>query len=488
MDNNYKNLGMRSIRGGMWVFTAQVIGKGFGIVRLIVLARLLAPEDFGLMGIAMLAISTLETFSKTGIETALIQRKDNIKPFLAPAWTFLVIRGLIIFSLLFFSAPLVAIFFNSPSVVSIIRFLGFYALIKAFSNIGVIYFEKELEFKKQFIFQISGTLVDMIVSIVLSILLRNVWALVFGLLAGQMTMLCASYIMHPLRPTFSFNLKQVRELFSFGKWILGSSILGFIINQGDDIVVGKMLNPINLGFYQMAYRLSNLPATEITQVISRVTFSAYSKIQDNVSRLRNAVTRTLRLVSFVSVPLGGGMFILAAEMTRVFLGEKWLPIVPAFELLCIIGVVRSITANFGSILNSQGRPDIQTRASLLNTLILALSLYHLVKYFGMMGAVYSRLVTLLSQFYIWPYVLRTLQMSLKEMLKTFSLPFISTLLMVFSIAVAKNLFYRVNLLNLLSLVGVGLLVYFPVLFLLDKIFNHGIMKELKIILNEFKRQ
>jgi len=488
MDNNYKNLGMRSIRGGMWVFTAQVIGKGFGIVRLIVLARLLAPEDFGLMGIAMLAISTLETFSKTGIETALIQKKDDIKPFLAPSWTFLVIRGIIIFSLLFFSAPLVAIFFNSPSVVSIIRFLGFYALIKAFSNIGVIYFEKELEFKKQFIFQISGTLVDMIVSIVLSILLRNVWALVFGLLAGQMTMLCASYIMHPLRPTFSFNLKQIRELFSFGKWILGSSILGFIINQGDDIVVGKMLNPINLGFYQMAYRLSNLPATEITHVISRVTFSAYSKIQDNVSRLRNAVTRTLRLVSFISVPLGGGMFILAAEMTRVFLGEKWLPIVPAFELLCIIGVVRSITANFGSILNSQGRPDIQTRASLLNTVILALSLYHLVKYFGMMGAVYSRLVTLLSQFYIWPYVLRTLQMSLKEMLKTFSLPFISTLLMVFSIAVAKNLFYRLNLLNLLSLVGVGLLVYFPVLFLLDRIFNHGIMKELKTILNEFKRQ
>lgn len=479
---------MRSIRGGMWVFTAQVIGKGFGIVRLIVLARLLAPEDFGLMGIAMLAISTLETFSKTGIETALIQKKDDIKPFLAPSWTFLVIRGIIIFSLLFFSAPLVAIFFNSPSVVSIIRFLGFYALIKAFSNIGVIYFEKELEFKKQFIFQISGTLVDMIVSIVLSILLRNVWALVFGLLAGQMTMLCASYIMHPLRPTFSFNLKQIRELFSFGKWILGSSILGFIINQGDDIVVGKMLNPINLGFYQMAYRLSNLPATEITHVISRVTFSAYSKIQDNVSRLRNAVTRTLRLVSFISVPLGGGMFILAAEMTRVFLGEKWLPIVPAFELLCIIGVVRSITANFGSILNSQGRPDIQTRASLLNTVILALSLYHLVKYFGMMGAVYSRLVTLLSQFYIWPYVLRTLQMSLKEMLKTFSLPFISTLLMVFSIAVAKNLFYRLNLLNLLSLVGVGLLVYFPVLFLLDRIFNHGIMKELKTILNEFKRQ
>ncbi len=479
---------MRSIRGGLWVFTAQVIGKGFGIVRLIILARLLAPEDFGIMGIAMLAIATLETFSKTGIEAALIQRKDNIKPFLDAAWTFLVIRGFIIFLLLFFSAPLVAIFFNSPPAASIIRFLGFYALFKAFTNIGVIYLEKELEFKKQFFFQVSGTLADMIVSIVLSILLKNVWALVFGLLAGQITLLCVSYIIHPLRPRFSFKLKQVKELLSYGKWILGSSILGFFITRGDDIVVGKMLNPTTLGFYQMAFRLSNLPTTEITQVISRVTFAAYSKIQDNASRLRNAVTRTLRLVSFISVPMGGGMFILAAEMTRVFLGEKWLPIVPAFELLCFVGVVRSITANFGSILNSQGRPDIQARASLLNMITLGLSIYHLVKHFGMMGAVYSRMGNFLSQFYVWPYVLRILQMSLKEMLKTFSLPFISTLVMVFSISMAKNIFYQVNLLNLLSLLAVGLLVYFPVLFLLDGIFNHGIMKELKTIVNEFKSQ
>jgi len=150
MDNNYKNLGVRSIRGGFWVFTAQVIRKGFGIVRLIILARLLTPVDFGIMGIAMLTITILETFSKTGIEAALIQKKDNIKPFLDAAWTFLVVRGFIIFLILFLSAPLVAVFFNSPAAASIIRGLGFYALIKAFTNIGVIFFEKELQFKKQF--------------------------------------------------------------------------------------------------------------------------------------------------------------------------------------------------------------------------------------------------------------------------------------------------------------------------------------------------
>lgn len=486
MDNDFKNLGMRSIKGGFWVFTAQIIGKGFGIVRLIVLARLLAPKDFGIMGIAMLTLTILETFSKTGFHAALVQKKSNIKPFLNAAWTFLFIRGFIIFFILFFSAPMVAIFFNSPLAKPIIRVLGIYAVIQALTNIGVIYFEKELEFKKQFIFNFSGTIVDLSVSIILSILLKNVWALVYGLLAGQITMLFVSYIIQSYRPKFSFDWKQVKELFGFGKWILGSSILGFIVKQGDDIVVGKMLSTGTLGLYQMAYRLSNLPATEITHVISRVTFAAYSKIQNNLSRLRRAFTRTLRLVSIVSFPLGGGMFILAAEMTELFLGEKWLPMVPAFQLLCFMGVMRSITANFGSIFNSTGRPDIQTKVSLINTVILALSIYPLVKHFGMIGAVYSRILTLLSLLYVWPYVLRILQISLKEMLKPFSLPLISTLLMIFSVFTAKNIFHQLNLPNLLSLVGVGLLVYFPVLFMLDRIFKHGIMIELKTIINEFK--
>lgn len=487
MENNIENLGKRSIKGGFWVFSIRIIGNGFGIVRLIILARILAPQDFGIMGIAMLTMTVLETFSQTGFHAALVQKKTNIEPYLNAAWTFLLIRGFIIFAILFFSAPLVSIFFKSPLAKPVIQVLGIYAVIQALTNIGVVYFEKELEFNKQFMYKISGTIVDLFVSIILSILLKNVWALVYGLLAGQITMLLVSYIIQPYRPKLSFNWKQVKELFVFGKWILGSSILGFIVKQGDDIVVGKMINASALGLYQMAFRLSNLPATEITHVISKVTFAAYSKIQDNVSRLRNAVTRTLRLVSIISVPMGGGMFILAAEMTRVILGEKWLPMVPAFELLCYIGIVRSITANFGSILNSQGRPDIQTRASLLNTVILALSIYPLIKHFGMIGAVYSRMLTFLSQLYVWPFVLRILQMSLKEMLKTFSLPFISTLVMVFSISMAKNIFYRLNLLNLLSLVGVGLLVYFSVLFILDGIFNHGFMKELKSILNEFKR-
>ena len=478
---------MRSIKGGFWVFSIRILGNAFGTVRIIILARILAPGDFGLMGIAMLTITILETFSQTGFHAALVQTKNDIKPYLDAAWTFLVIRGFIILAILFFSAPLVSIFFRSPLAKPIIQVLGIYSAIQALTNIGVIYFEKELEFKKQFYFNLSGTIVDISVSIVLAFLLKNVWALVYGLLAGQVTLVFASYIIHPYRPKLSFNWKQVKKLFGFGKWILGSSILGFIVKQGDDIVVGKVLNAAALGLYQMAFRLSNLPATEITQVVSRVTFSAYSKIQDNLSRLKNAVTRTIRMVSVISFPLGGGMFIIAAEATAVLLGDKWLPMVPAFQIMCLSGVLRSITANFGSVFNSTGRPDIQTKASLINTLILMITIYPLVKHFGIVGAVYSRLLTLFTQFYTWPNILKILQMKLKEIIKTFLMPLIATLLMIFSVFMAKNIFHQLNLLNVLSLIGVGMAVYFPVLFILDKIFKHGIMAELKTIFNEYKK-
>ncbi|GAI54637.1 unnamed protein product, partial [marine sediment metagenome] len=194
-----------------------------------------------------------------------------------------------------------------------------------FVNIGVLYFQKELEFNKQFIYRASGTLADFVVAVAAVLILKSVWALVFGLLAGNFVRLIVSYLVHPYRPHFKLDLAKTKELFGFGKWILGSSILVFLITQGDDIFVGKLLGITFLGFYQMAYRISNAPATEITHVISQVTFPAYSKLQDNLPGLREGYLKTLQLTAFISIPLAGGIFILAPEFTTIFLGDKWMP-------------------------------------------------------------------------------------------------------------------------------------------------------------------
>jgi O-antigen/teichoic acid export membrane protein len=282
------SLSQRAVRGGIWVFSLRIVQLLFNLGRLIILARILAPHDFGLMGIALLTMATLETFSQTGFQAALIQKKEDIRSHLDAAWTVLILRGFILFTILYLVAPYAAVFFNAPEAKPIIQVIAFSILLQAFTNIGVIYFQKELEFNKEFKYQFAGTLTDFIVAVSAVLILRNVWALVFGLLAGNAARCFVSYLIHPYRPHLSFDLGKAKELFGFGKWILGSSILFFLIMQGDDIFVGKFLGATMLGFYQLAYRISNMPATEITHVISQVTFPAYSKLQDNIPKLREA--------------------------------------------------------------------------------------------------------------------------------------------------------------------------------------------------------
>jgi len=380
-----KTLSQRVVKGGFWVFLLRIVNRGFSLIRLVILARILSPNDFGLMGIALLTMATLDTFSQTGFQQALVQKKEDIKSYLDSAWTVLILRGFILFAILFFIAPYAAIFFDAPEAKSIIQVIGFAVLLQAFTNIGVIYFQKELEFNKQFIYQLSGTLADFIVAISAVLILKNVWALVLGLLAGSFARFVVSYLIHPYRPHLSFDLGRAKELFGFGKWVLGSSILVFLITQGDDIFVGKLLGVAALGFYQMAYRISNMPATEITHVISQVTFPAYSKLQDNIPKLKEAYLKVLQVTAFLSFPVAGLIFVLAPDFTKIFLGEKWMPMVPAMQVLCIFGVTRSIGATMGPILYSVERPKIQTKVSSVQLITMAIIIYPLTIRWGILG-------------------------------------------------------------------------------------------------------
>jgi O-antigen/teichoic acid export membrane protein len=277
----------------------------------------------------------------------LIQKQENIEDYLDTAWTVSVLRGLVLFVAVFLATPHIAGFFNVLAATSIIRVIGISVLLKGMTNIGVVYFQRELEFDKQFIFQMSGTAADLIVAAMAVFFLRSVWALVFGLLARNLVGFVVSYLIHSYRPRVRIEVGKVKELYGFGKWVLGSSILLFLLNQGDDVLLGKVVGVKALGLYQMAYHISNLPATEITHVISKVSFPTFSKLQDHLSKLRLAYLQTLRVTTFVSFPLAGGIFLLAPHFTSIFLGDKWMPMVPAMQTLALWGLIRSIGATTG---------------------------------------------------------------------------------------------------------------------------------------------
>jgi len=356
------------------------------LVRLIILARILAPRDFGLMGMAMLALAVLESFSQIGFQAALVQKKGAVQAYLDTAWTIVVVRGTLLFLLLFTLAPPAAVFFKSPAAKTIIQAVALSFLIQAFTNIGVVFLQKDLEFKKQFCYQMSGSLVGFAVSVMAAVLLRSVWALVAGYLAGNLARCLASYAVHPYRPRFRLDPVKARELFRFGRWVFGSSVLMFLITQGDDLFVGRFLGAAMLGFYQMAYRISNLPATEITRVISEVTFPAYAKLQEDPRELRRAYLKVLQVTAFFSVPLAGMIILQASALTRLFLGDKWLPLVPAMQLLAAWGLIRSIGGTTGPLFYGLGKPQFLTRLQLLQLVLLGALIYPLSAPLGILGA------------------------------------------------------------------------------------------------------
>ncbi len=458
------------------MFSLKVISRGLVFIRTVILARLLLPSDFGLVGIAMIAISVLLAFSGTGFAPALIQKKSRTSDYLNTAWCVEAVRGMVLAFILFLFAPLIATFFNSPEAKLVIQFMAISIALTGLTNIGMIYFQKELRFAKLFIYELSTQLATLIVSVGLAFILRDVWALVYGIIFGAMTKLILSYVLHPFRPNFKFDLPKAKELFSFGKWLLASGMLTFLITQGDDIFVGKLLGVTALGFYTIAYRLSNLPATEITHVISQVTFPAYSKMQDNIARLRESYLKVLQLTAFFSFPIAGLIVVLAPDFTRIFLAEKWMPMVPAMQVLALWGLLRSIYATRGPIFQGVGRPDISTKLQFAQLVLLVIFIYPLTVKWGILG---TSLAVLIAGLGFEPIalklVIKTVHIRLGEYAKSIAFPALGTLIMCAVLLLLKyHVLYSIDVIIFLALCAIGVIVFASTAIIMNWLFRYNI--------------
>lgn len=379
------HLSRRVAHGGVWAFLINVLNRGLQLLRTVVLARLLAPEDFGLFGITVLALSALERLTETGFDAALIQKQDDDQVDLDTAWAVQIMRGVLLGALLLVGAPFVASFFEEPGAAALVRVLAAVSILTGLRNIGVIRFRKDIEFHKEFIFKLTSTLPDLIASVVAALILRSAWALVIGLVAGRLVQTVASYFLHSYRPSLRFDLSAATDLFNFGKYITAQSVVLFLLTEGDDALVGKVLGTTALGFYQIAYQLSNAAATQITHVISGVTFPAYSKLQEAPDKMNRGLLRTLTLTSFLALPIAGALGVLAHDVTAVFLGEKWLPMVAAMQVMCLFGAMRALAATFGPIYRAVARVDIPLKVNLTQLVLLAMIVYPLTIRWGILG-------------------------------------------------------------------------------------------------------
>lgn len=382
----------QTIKGISWIGALRGVTRGLSFVRVLVLARLLTPSQFGLFGVASFMLALVEVLTETGINIFLVQREGKIDKYLSSAWIVSIIRGFIIFIFIVISSPFVSTFFNAKDSLSLLLLISVVPLIRGFINPSIILFQKELNFNREFYFRSTILTFEVLVSVVLVFLLKSPAGLVLGLISSAFLEVILSFTLVKPRPTFKFEKEKFFEVFHTGKWVTVSTIFNYLYQNVDDMVVVRLLNTTSLGLYQMAYKISMLPITEVADVIARVTFPVYTKISGDSQRLKKAFYKTIFATILFSLPIIFIFIIFPNEIVLIILGENWLGAVGAFQVLVFFGLARAITSPALILLLSLKRQDIVAKISLFTFIIMAITIVPFVINLGIVGAGISSVI------------------------------------------------------------------------------------------------
>lgn len=394
-----ESLGHRIVAGTFWVYLGQALMQFLFFLRAIILARLLAPSDFGVVAIGMLAIHVLEVLSETGFHRALVQRKEIDRSFLDTSWVVANMRGIALCAILFAAAPSIASFYNVPRGVSVVRTVGVVCLLNALCNPGIVFIARELNFRRSFVFELVSVAIGFVATVGCAIVWRNEWALVAGLIVQNTALLIGSYVVDPFRPRPRFNMARARELYRFGFWVFAMTVVSFLSRQMDRIAVPRLLDVGAMGLYTMAYAVSQQPLQMVSH-IRRVLYPAYCRLQGERERLVQYYLMSLRMLMLLSVPLAAALFSLAGPIGALF-GTKWAPMVPAIRILALAALARVVVDVASSVFDGIGKPRLNFATAFVRFAVLLAILVPLTKRWHLEGAAASMLIAAACSVPVW---------------------------------------------------------------------------------------
>lgn len=477
----------RTVTGGVWVGLNTVADRVLQLGTILFLTQFLAPAAFGLFGIALVTQSALQRLTKLGLNTALIQhRDDDVDTYLDTVWTVELVRGLFLGVVLYLSAPFVSTFFGEPRAADMLRVFALFPVVNGLRNPGTVYFVKDLQFHRDVVYKLSGRVVYVLVGVWVGYTTGSVWALVLAMGASQVTSLVVSYLVHPYRPWLRFDRAAASELFDYGKWIFGSEMLMFLINEGDDVFVGWALGSSALGIYQLSYRLSNTPATEITHPIQRVVFPAYSKLQDDIASLRRGYFTTVRIITLVAFPASVGIVVVAPVFVASILGPAWTEMIVPMQLFAAYAAFRSFRSATVPLFRAIDRPDYDTKIRVLKLSLIVPFVYPASQAFGTSGVALVLLGHTVVVAPIASYVaIRSVDGRVSEFARILSYPVFGSTVMGVVVYLVRE---RVDGIPLLAefvlLVLTGIVVYAAVMFGLERWRGIGLERIYRIFQSE----
>lgn len=430
-----------------------------GILSMLILARLLVPADFGIIAMASLVIAFADVLFELGVHVALIQNKSATQADYDTAWTIRLIQSALATLVVVTAAPWAADYFNEPRVAVVIQALALTFLLQGLENIGVVSFQKNMQFGKDFRFLFTKRFAGFLATIIAAWILQSYWAMVIGNLAGRTVGVIASYTMHPLRPRLS--LAKFREIFGISQWMLVGSIGGYLQGRLHSLIVGGREDAAVMGAYSLAGQISSMPTTELLAPLNRVLFPAFVRVKDDPAELKRVFLLAQGVQSLIAMPAAIGVALVAEDIVTVLLGEKWRIAIPFIQIFAVMGFLRAITTSGSYILLTFGKTRL-TALSAWGQVVLFAALALLVfPNAGALGIAEVRLAVALTGFAAFVVLLLRQfgPLRLTDILTTIARPACAVIVMGFTLRYAGAAIPFQGLLLLTAKILVGALSY-----------------------------
>jgi len=396
------SLKSKTLHALFWSFLERFGQQGIQFVISIILARLLLPEEFGLIAMLMIFMAIAQSFINSGFGQALIQKQDATHIDECSIFYFNILVGFLAAGLLCLAAPWIARFYNQPLLVTLTYALSLNLIFNAFGLVQTALLTKQIDFKTQLKVSVLATVISGTIGVIMALNGLGVWSLVAQSLSSNLFRTILLWFFNTWRPSPVFSLDSLRGMFTFGSRLLASGLLDTVFRNIYIVVIGKLFSPAALGFYTRAKGLQELPVFNISAIISRVTFPVFSSMQDDKARLKRGVRKALTMLVMINFPMMVGLAIVAKPLVLVLLTEKWIPCVPYLQLLCVVGMLYPLHVINLNVLTAQGRSDLFLRLEILKKILIVIAIAVTYRW-GIIAMIYGQIVTSCLAYFLNAY-------------------------------------------------------------------------------------
>lgn len=454
-----KSLKHEAMHGLFWSFFERIGRQGIQFIIGIILARLLLPDQFGLIAMLSIFIAVAQTFVDSGFSSALIQKQDASHLDECSIFYFNILVGFMGAGVMFISAPWIATFYQIPLLTPLARVLSLNLIINAFGVVQSTLLTKRIDFKAQMKISMIATVLSGSIGVTMAYQGYGVWSLVAQSIGGNLFGVILLWFFLPWRPSWAFSWVSLRSMFPFGSRLLFSGLLDTIYNNLYFVVIGKMFSATDLGYYTRAQQTQQMPVDNLSSTVNRVTFPVFSSIQDDKARLKRSIQKALSTLALFNFPLMIGLAVVAKPLVLVLLTDKWLPCVPYLQLLCVVGLLYPLHAINLNALMAQGRSDLFFRLEIYKKAIITATIC-LTWRWGITAMIYGQIVTSVIAYYMNSYYTgKFLSYPVIEQLRDLVPILLLASLMGFSVSLVRYIHLQSNITLLLFQVLLGIVLY-----------------------------